>query len=164
MSKLISGLRTARECYMSMSAQILRSFVLECFNVSPREVILSGVMPETFNLEENHSSGSMYCCDVNHEVYAFEPTTGFVEVSSDMSARSSNGNGSWNNEKRTTFEHMYEYSSALFFVVLENNRVRQEGSQDVDERKVTLYKAPNFKAIFASIEEADVNRWASWLQ
>ena len=163
MSKIVSGLRTARECIMNMSASILRNLVAEVFKVSATNVILSGVMPQHFELEEDHSSGSMYVCDINHKVYAFEPVKGFIELQGDMSGSSSNANGSWNNEKRTSFAHCSEYTDSLFFVVLEDSRVRQEDCYS-EEYTVRLFKAPDFKTILASIEEADIDRWKQWLQ
>lgn len=163
MSKLVSGLRTARECIMSMSAQILRTLVSEMFKMSPSQVILSGVMPQNFQLEEDHSSGNLYTCDVNHEVYAFEPAKGFIEVPGDMSGTSSNANGTWNNEKKTTFGHCSKYTSAIFFIVVEDYKVRQEDMY-TEKRNCTLYKAPDFHAMFAAIEQADLDRWEQWLQ
>lgn len=163
MSKIDSGLRTARECNMNMSAQILRTLVSEVFNMPPSQVILSGVMPQNFQLEEDHSSGSMYTCDVNHEVYAFEPAKGFIKVPGDTSGASSNANGSWNVEKKTTFAHCSNYTSSLFFVVIEDYKVHQEDVY-TEKRNCTFYKAPDFHAMFAAIEQADIDRWEQWLQ
>lgn len=164
MSKItvVKGLQ-ADKIMANMSASILRNLVASVFNIKATSVKLSGVLPETFCVSEDNSSGSLYSCNSNVSVHAFSPTEGFVEVQGTNDYSSQNANGSWNNEYGVSFKDCSQHETAIFFVVREQSSGWQEGREDWDNNITTIYKAPDFKSHWAKIEAQDIARWEAWL-
>ena len=148
---------------MNMSAQILREIVSRVVNVNPGSVILSGELPKTFGVVATSTSGSMYGDSQSAKAYAFTPEEGLKYIKTERAYMSAAG--SWANVEAYSFRHLAAMApDALFFVIDESREINDCNGHSIDERRVTLYKAPNFKEYFQQVAEADIKRWQAWLE
>lgn len=168
MSKIASGLRTARDNNMAnMSARIVREIVASSLKIKATNVILSGILPENFIVEAVSTSGNLYNDSNDNCVWAFNPQQGLVRLQQGCISESaaSNADGSWENSYGYKFSDLAEQApEAIFFVVMESRDYSDCNGYNVHDCSYTLYKAPNFSAYMESIEQTDVNRWEQWLQ
>ena len=162
MSKTNSGLRTARDNNMNMSASILRQIVASTLKIDARGVKLSGILPTNFLVSECNSSGNLYSCSQTIKVWSFTTKDGLKEVRGSGGYATQNANGSWNDEYGVSFKDCSAHK-AIFFVVRDTESGWQQGSESWDRDSVTVYKAPNFKEHYDKLEVEDIKRWEKWI-
>ena len=146
----------------NMSAQILRNLVSSVFNVKATSVVLSGEISPTYMTNNSHSSGCLYSDNNWESLYGFNPQKGFVKLEHNTTNQTSNANGSWNTHNEVQLNLVDGVEDFIFFVSRKGWDYSDNNREDKGE-ETTLYKAPNFKDYFASVEEADLTRWEEWL-
>ena len=146
----------------NLSASILRNVISSVFNVESSKVVLSGILPENYDKVEDNSSGNLYSSNESLKLYAYHPTSGFVEVKGDNSGYSRNADGTFNPEYRITFAECQMYKDAQFFVELFHKEGWQQGLADWNDTIVTLYGAPDWVAIDKINLVKDLQRWVNW--
>lgn len=133
-----------------MSASILRNLVSSVFNINPRFVKLSG------EIKPDHAFADTYRTDYSNdynkdEVWGFNPQTGFIKLI--------------NKGEGGVLEFVPNVANNYIFFVVHNEGERWQNTWDMIDSwdTWTIYKAPNFAAYFAAIEQSDLIRWANWL-
>ena len=144
MSKNNSGLRTARDNIMSMSASILRNIVASVLKVDSRNIKLSGEI-STSMLCENWSGNSHDQRFDSTQIYGFIPARGLVKLST-LSNSSDSYQGTAPTFGDNAFTFSEQYQNCIFFVLIREgcSQMQSPNPEDYYE-SFTLYKAPNFK-------------------
>lgn len=151
----------------NMSASILRDLVGEKFDVSPKNVILSGEMSTDWNISDCTTSGSLYYNYNKSYVYGFTSKDGFIEISELLMEEDfeQNANGTWEAAYGYTAQHLVEECpDALFFLVIRTWNHTCQGHRDDSGKTYTLYKSTDFSEIWGQQEIDDIERWSSWLK
>lgn len=144
-----------------MSASILRNLVSSVFKTPAHKIILSGeIQPDK---TWHHKTGVSYVTEEEYiRVWGFAPQTGFEEITIKVVGTTHYYNGNHDYIHTPAPYNLAEASvdkNYIFFVVLNEGRY-----EDGEEYYYTLYKAPDFAAHWAAIEEADVKRWEEWVK
>ena len=161
MSKLISvfkGCKQNKYMTKNTASNILRSLVASKFNVSPKEVILSGEIAPDFIGESRTSSYTGY--NDEQRVWGFSSEQGFVKLFCvEGQFSDSGGNMSYSPAMGNLSEEIQRLCPDCIFIVVNDYSDRNEGRDDL-----TIFKAPNFKEYLDRVEEADLLRWEQWIE
>ena len=148
MSKMHSGYRTARGDNMSnLSATIIRNVVSSVFNVESSKVVLSGILPETYDKSEDNSFGNLYAMKQDLKMFAYTVEKGFTEIFGTATGYSQNADGTYSPEYRITFAECQMYKEAQFFVEYFYNEGWQEGNPNWNMTTVKVYGAPDWNVL-----------------
>ena len=146
----------------NMSASILRNLVSSVFGIPATSVILSGEINPNWTAYAGSTRGGMWDSEEDNAIWGFCPQTGFklLNIIGDLVQ---------DEPDSPVYErnaiHLFEVDDVedfIFFVV--HNKFSYSDNQRLDESDSwTLYKAPDFQSYIASVEEADIERWQSWI-
>ena len=146
----------------NFSALVLRNIVASVLGIDSKSVILSGILPDGYDRSTDNSKGNLYASNETMKVYSYSPSSGLVEVVGNQSGYSQNADGSYNSEYRVTFEDCRKHNKAEFYVELFHKDGWQQGSTDWDSNTVTVYGAPDWRAIEKQEQWRDSDRWLKW--
>ena len=145
-----------------MSASILRNLVSSVFKTPAHKIILSGELAP--DEKWHHKTGVVYVTEEEYiKVWGFNSQNGFENITNQVVGTTHYYNGNHNSTYSPAPCTLAEASvdkNYIFFVVL-NEGVYRDGEEYCF---YTLYKAPNFAAHWAAIEEADIKRWEEWVK
>ena len=162
--KVVKGLQ-AEIIMGNMSAQIVRQIVGSILEIDTRKVHLSGILPESFEVEAVSTSGMGYSDNQDNCVWAFCPKQGLVKLNAICirEMASSNANGTWESSYGYTYEELaLQAPEAIFFVVMES-RDYSDDFRDESSLNYTLYKSADFKEYWAKVDEQEIARWQEWI-
>ena len=149
----------------NMSASILRNLVNAVFGVKATEVVLSGVISPDSKWYAGKTGGGMWDNERDVRVWGFNPQSGFHHITECVGDEIQSGN-----DAPVYFENAIPLAECegvdkfIFFVVNIKNSYSDSNGRNEDENSWTLYKAPDFGAYLASVEEQDLERWQSWVE
>ena len=145
--------------------KLVRAFIKKMFNVNPNQIVLASEPIEpTTSFQDDFSHGSMYDTNYTVNVWGFSKEKGFLELENISGHYERNANGSMIDRPGLQLqEHeLVKNNSFVFFYVQERGGY-QDNNREEDYTKDTLYKSPNFKEYWSSIEKEDIDRWENWI-
>ena len=143
----------------NMSAKILREIVARSLNVKATSIVLSGeINPET-SLTGN-TCWSSQTTEHHYQLFGFNPQQGLVNLNQYVGNQNNASDGTQHGTEGTSICNIKDVEQYIFFIIIEDIRAYDERWSDYS---IKLFKAPDFKSHWASIEEQDLARWEQWL-
>ena len=144
----------------NISAEIIRNLVSSVLKIDSRTIKLSGEI--STEMECPNWSGN--CHDSRYEkttIYGFNPEKGLVELPTCECEKDEDDVPTFGDNA-----HIYpdDYVDCLFFVTISDSCSQMQSPESSDyEYSIQIFKAPDFKEYFDSIEKAEIARWKQWL-
>ena len=146
----------------NMSAQILRSLVSSVFNVKAIEVHLSGEISPNWTAYAGSTRGGMWDSEEDNAIWGFNPKTGFKLLNIIGDLVQDEPDSPVYQKNAIPLCEVEGVQDFIFFVV--HNKFTYCDNQRMENYdNWSLYKAPNFSSYITSVEEADIQRWESWI-
>jgi hypothetical protein len=147
----------------NMSASIMRSIVSSVFKVNPRKVVLAGEISPEFVPQNNcgHSwwSGAE---ELHHSIWGFDPQKGINELKITREYQFFDNGESIHTKGEKLSEYLERTEEEyLFFIVKEWGKPYGDNQEKYEIW--TLYKSPEFKKYFQSLNSEDISRWEAWI-
>lgn len=128
----------------NMSAEILREIVASTLKLDTNRIKISGVMSESFEVDEVSTSGNLYSSVEECNVWAFNPEKGLELIEKKLISYNvaSNANGTWENSYGYDYRYLLnEAPGALFFVVHELLDYSDSNGSNNYQESYTIYRA-----------------------